>query len=242
METLIVIAVVGAFVAFFAFLIRHHRAWQEKQKRNVTRAADRARSLGWRFESQESGDIRWRMHGHSPGGKPWTLHYDLDAGSSSSNPRLVFTATGLPARGAELCTVHPKLGVALLSGAGRATIKFAGALVASFNKKHADNFTAFYHDAVQVEPRDPRLRKVVLFLCRDRTLCERVFDREVERLLLDWPKGSTPGISFAGHVELTYGSEGLVIKVAERDGALPVAEHLARLGGAIVDRLANRFQ
>ncbi len=63
-------------------------------------------------------------------------------------------------------TVHgaPQLGVALLSGAGRATIKFAGALVASFNKKHADNFTAFYHDAVQVEPRDPRLRKVVLFL------------------------------------------------------------------------------
>jgi len=207
---------------------------------SVARAARerRARDLGWRYDGTKDGDIRYRMFGTSPGGVAWELAYDSDHSSSSSQPKLVWTAATLKGEGLEL-HVGGRRQFEVLTGA---TLKkltwFASELFGRFSVL-VEDYNAFVQAARQAPGGSARFRQRFVVAAKDPQLAADMVDSQLERLILDWPPAMPKRFNPEQSVSAWLGREGLRVECRIDDPAMSVCEQLVRLGDCLADRLAG---
>jgi len=214
------------------------REARERQEKLAAQRPMRARARGWRYDDTAEGDIRYRLHGTSPGGRAWTIAYDSDHSSSSSRPKLVFRAPHAGRGGTQWRVSSRRAYESLSSGAGRMIL---GA-VASVLARHSAAFAAhraFMERAREIPAGSTRFRQRYVLYGVDPSAATLI-DGEVERLVLMWPK-LPPGAAIGDDaLTLSLNADGLDATLACEGPTFEAIEQLAALGERLLDRLPEQ--
>lgn len=214
------------------------REARERQEKLAAQRPMRARAKGWRYDDTAEGDIRYRLHGTSPGGRAWTIAYDSDHSSSTSRPKLVFRAPHAGRDGIQWRLSSRRAYESLSGGAGRAIL---GAL-ASVLARHSTTFAAhreFMQRAREIPAGSTRFRQRYVLYGVDSSAATLI-DGDVERLVLAWPKFASGSANGDDALTLSLDADSLDATLACDGPTFEVIEHLAALGERLLDRLPER--
>jgi len=232
------VLVIVALVAGFAVLVVKGMA-----KAKETRADEAltvhawARQRGWRVETPDSGDIRYRLHGQTAGGVAWTLAFDSDQSSSSSSPRLIWRAEGLKAARTELMIGSCRQWAGFSSGAAKLVFAGARRVLGSISTTVMD-MSEFVEQATVSPYGSPAFREKFVIASRSPSIA-RALPERIEGLLLRWPAETGPKFDPARSVTVWLNASGLQVDCRIDGPAPPVADHVVAIGTALADALRN---
>lgn len=222
-----------------AWLVHANR--QTRVPESVARAARerRARDLGWRYDGTHDGDIRYRMFGTSPAGLAWELKFDSDHSSSSSQPKLVWTAASLKGEGIEFHLGSRKTFEVLTGATLKKLTSFANSLFGRFSVS-VEDYDDFVQNARVAQGGSTRFRSRFVVATRRREHTLELLDARLEALLLDWPAPMPKRFAPEQDVCAWLDRNGLRVECRIDDPPMPVCEQVVRLGECLADRLAAR--
>jgi hypothetical protein len=129
-------------------------AWRKKEasrrasekSQNVRRAAF-AREMGWQYRFTSEADIKFHFNGVSAQGVAWEIYFDLDASSTTSAAKLVFTAKSLRAEHINLLIGDAYNFDTLKQGAGAKALGLAKLLLDRLSNGKIGEMVTFYDSA-----------------------------------------------------------------------------------------------
>ena len=216
------------------------RGGREREARRLEERQVQVEAKGWHLETVNETNIKFRIFGGSRADVGWEMSYDSDAGSTDAKPKLVWRAIELSAPRTEFWSTSAVHSRVLKSGAANMAMRLAGQIGSVLPRTGFLDRNELLSEGQVHTPRSAILREWFAVFCRDPARCARVFDAEVERLLLSFPASSYPKVQRTNLPEVQFGAAGLEIRVGNRDGQMPVIEHLAALGTAIAQRIQGR--
>jgi hypothetical protein len=241
MHTALVVAFVTVFVGLFVWIIvagrrqAADREALEQRERGVRER--RARDLGWRYDSVSDGDIRYRFEGATADGQRWSMKFDSDASSSSSSPKLVWTAAGVAASRLELMIDHRSQLEGLTTGTARKMIGAANFVLGRVVGASLQDLHAFAQDA-HVQVASPTKADSFAVAARDAGFARALLrDADLLRLLATWPSGLRKGLGASRAVSAKLDRDGLTVTLRVDAPPMAACEQLARLGEALAARL-----
>ncbi len=231
------------FVVIFASLIAYGYWWHNygdgKRQRELAIQDAKARASqvearGWRYEVPESGDIKYRIHGRTPGGLAWELYYDSDHSSSSSTPKLKFIVPELD-RPNWLWSINDRPTFDLVQKkAVKAVINGLAGAVSLFSDKMKAK-TAFFNDAKAQGAGSQTFRSRYVLVSAT-AKWNSLIDSEIERAILNWPpfKGSMTQHDNCLSAEMRPG--GMEVKLYVDGPSMEVIDHMVGLGERLADK------
>ncbi len=227
--------VVGALVmaGLVYLLVLGIRKAKEKRAEEALTIHAFAQQRGWRVETPDSGDVRYRLYGRSPDGVEWTLAFDSDQSSSSSSPKLTWRAEGLKAARTELMIGSRRQWAGF--GSAPAKAAFAGArwLLGGISHTVAD-LSDFFEQATVSPYGSPAFREQFVVAGRTPAVVRAVPER-LEGMLLRWPREAGPQFKPGRSVSIWLNSDGLEV-VSRIDAPPPaVVDHVVKIATALAD-------
>ena len=233
---LIVSAVIVGLIAYGYWWQNYGDGKRQRERANKD-AKDRAAhaaARGWRYEVPEAGDIKYRIHGRTPGGLAWELYYDSDHSSSLSTPKLKLLVAELGRQKwmwaindrPTFDVVQKKAVKAIISGiAGAASL---------FSDKMKEK-TAFFNNA-KAQNAGSRAFQTRYVLVSESARWNSLIDADVERAILHWPsyKGSMSRPDNCLSAEL--GPVGMEVKLYVDGPSMEVIDHIVALGERLADK------
>ena len=216
------------------------RGGREREARRLKERQVQVEAKGWHLETVNETNIKFRIFGGSRADVGWEMSYDSDSSSSYAKPKLVWRAVDLTAPRTEFWSTSAVHSRVLKSGAANMAMRLAGQIGSVLPRSGILDLNELLGEGKVHTPRNAKLREWFVVFCRDPARCARVFDAEVERLMLSFPASSIPRVQRTHLPTAQFGTAGLEIRVANRDGQMPVIEHLAALGTAIAQRIQGR--
>lgn len=231
----------AAVVVFFIGLIIYGRWWElhgggqirraAEERRKAERAAS-ARARGWQYEGAIDGtidgNIHYRIAGATADGTAWTIHYDSDHSSSSSTPKLIFSAPALSGDGyrwiihdKKTFDITQKTGVRIMVGG---LSKLVGAFSDSMKVKRD-----FYMNAIVVHAGSGEFCKRYVLAATDGRWSS-LLNSEIERLILNWPEFKQTMSLRDNCFSAELAPQGLCITLYCDAPEFAVIEQMAKLG------------
>jgi hypothetical protein len=228
--------IVVAVAAGLAYAImRANASMKRARAEEAVTVQAHARARGWRVETPDSGDIRYRLHGRTLEGVAWTLAFDSDQSSSSSSPKLVWRAEGLKAARTELMIGSRKQ----WAGFGLPATKrlFAGArwLLGGISATVMD-MGEFVEQATVSPYGSPAFCEHFVVAARTPAMARAVPER-LEGLLLRWPREAGSKFDAGRSVSIWFNAAGLEVNCKIDAPAPPVLDHVVAIGAALADAL-----
>ncbi len=234
LDNLALIIVVGVATLFVAVGIWSSIAWgkenaQRKQRESVQSAerAARARSLGWGYEASPEDDIKFRLRGTLDNGGPWQIHFDLDAGSSSSSPKLIFLAE-------QKRSARPRIFIgdetnykALSVGIGRKMLGTARMLLDGLSGGKLAEMVEFYDRATTRKEGDWIIAATEAHLLNAPGVVNAL------SLLQRWPDNMAGRKPDSKNVQAWQDKNGLRVELQGEYTDMAVCEHLQRIGSQL---------
>ena len=208
------------------------RTERERQEKLAAQRPGRARAKGWRFDGTHEGDIRYRIHGESPGRREWTMAYDSDHASSTPRPKLVFRAPHAGRGGMHWRLRSRKAHESMMGSAGRVMMGVMATMLAGRSSALAAH-REFMERAREIPAGSSRFRQRFVLFGVDPSAATLI-DAEIERLVLGWPR-SAPMTDDA--LNVTLHADRLELTLACEGPDFEVIEHLATLGESLLSRL-----
>jgi hypothetical protein len=215
--------------------------WQRRReaRRDVPLSearAQRARQLGWRYNGNYDGDIRYRFFGPGPQGRSWELRYDSDASSSASVPKIIWEITTLAALRKEFeissGKAFSRMQNPLAHGVSAGLGLLAQAVGASANQG-----LDFAREAQVQSVGSGRFRLKWKAIGRSARDVSCLLDAETEALLLNWPRAAETKFDPFRDVKVVRDDKGLRIEFKYDTSDVPLFEHVVKLGVALAARL-----
>lgn len=206
---------------------------RDRQEAESRRRAPRMQMNGWRYDDTHDGDIRYRLHGTSPGGIKWTVEYDSDHSSSSSSPRLRFRVDGSTCEDHEWELMDRWAFDLSRKGVAGAVIGGIAAIGSALSRDMARK-RDFFLGATARPLGSPALRERFVVIAASARY-DALIDAETEARILRWPEFK-PSMSKPDNC-LSAGlrPDGMEVKLYVDEPSVAVIEHLARLGEALAD-------
>lgn len=230
--------VVLAAMAGFVWLAHANRASRISEEAVRRTREQRARALGWRYDGTHDGDIRYRMFGTSPGGLAWELKFDSDHSSSSSQPKLVWTAASLKGDGTVFHLGSRKVFEVLTGATLKKLASFASSLFGQFSAS-VEDYNEFVQAARPAQGGSTRFRSRFVVAARPGELPADLIDGELERLILAWPAPMPRRFAPEQDVCAWLDRRGLRVECRIDGPSMRVCEQVVRLGERLGDRLAG---
>lgn len=233
---LIVFAIIVGLIAY-GYWWHNHGDGKRHRDRASQEAKDRAalvHARGWRYEVAESGDIKYRIFGRTPGGLAWEIYYDSDHSSSSSTAKLQFKVVELD-RQKWLWSVNDRPTYDIVQKkAVKAIITGIAGAVSMFSDKMKEK-TAFFNNA-KAQNAGSQAFQARYVLVSDSARWNSLIDAEVERAILHWPeyKGSMSRPDNCLSAEL--GPGGMEVKLYVDGPSIEVIDHVVALGERLADK------
>ncbi len=241
-NNLTVYLIVAAVAVFFIGLIIYGRWWEQhgggksRREKEIRRKEERvagSRARGWNYDCTIDGNIHYRIAGEVPGGQPWTIHYDTDQSSSSSTPKLIFTASTLGDVGYQWIIhdkktfdIAQKTGVRMIVGG---LSKLVGAFSDSTKVKRD-----FYLNAVIIASGSAEFRKRFVVAAME-PRWSSLLDREIEGLILNWPDFKQTMSARDNCCSAELAPHGLRVTLYCDAPEFAVIEQLAKLGQRLME-------
>lgn len=234
----IIIAVVGGLI--YAWWWSNHGGGKTRREQEEKRKAARAASIrarGWKYDGTIDGNIHYRISATTENGRTWKMFYDSDHSSSSSSPKLVFSAP-LTVKDGYAWFIHDrktweimqKTGVRVLVGG---LAKLAGAFSDGVKAKGD-----FYLDAQPIPAGSAEFRQRYVLVGQD-VRWASLIEPEIERRMLEWPDFKQSMSMRDNCFSAELGPEGLSIKLYADAPDLAVIDHMARLGQQMLEKAAT---
>jgi hypothetical protein len=238
---LIMTLLVLAFVAFFGYFFWWYRFGEGKRQRETAEKLQRergalVRARGWRYDDKADRDIRYRIHGRTEGGVAWQIHYDSDLSSSSSSPKLIFTADSFASRGYVWAICDRKTFDVVSSKMVRGVIGGIVAAVSLFSDKAAAS-SEFFSNAKDLDAGSRTFREHFVLLAQDGRW-KPLIDGEIERGVLNWPAFKQSMSMRDNCFSASLESQGLVVKLYADTPSFEVISHMAKLGQSLAEKTA----
>ncbi len=232
---------VAVFVAIVIWAIIWSRK-AETQRRAAESKEDQkrqalARETGWRYSFTPETDIKFRFSGASAGDTAWELHFDLDASSSSSVPKLVFLAKGLATEHTSLMIGDAAGYEAMKLAAGTKVFGAAKLLLDRLSKGKLGDMLDFYKTA-----QTHRFGTWIVATKGEASVNTSNWSPVIE-LLSRWPTSqsrqrSTPQAE--PKPDISRNADGLKIIVPISTPETAMVKHLERVGNAVCAVLEMR--
>lgn len=209
---------------------------EQEEKRKLARAAS-IRARGWQYDGAIDGNIHYRISGTTESGLAWRIVYDADQSSSSSSPKLIFSAPVAAQHGYAWFIHDRKTYDIMQKSAVRAVVgglaTMAGAFAASVKLKRD-----FYLNSQPISAGSAEFRQRYALVGNDLRWASLI-EPEIERRMLEWPafKQSMSMRDNCFCAEL--GPTGLSITLYADAPDLAVIEHMARLGQPLLEKTAR---
>jgi hypothetical protein len=233
---LIVVTIIVGLIAY-GYWWQNYGDGKRQRERADQEAKDReslVQERGWRYDVPESGDIKYRVHGRTPGGLAWELYYDSDHSSSSSTPKLKFLVAEL-GRQKWMWAINDRPTFDLVQKkAVKAIISGLAGAASLFSDKLKEK-TAFFNNA-KAQNAGSQAFQARYVLVSDSARWNSLIDAEVERAILHWPayKGSMSRVDNCVSAEL--GPVGMEVKLYVDGPSMEVIDHMVALGGRLADK------
>ncbi len=232
----IVVAVIAGLIAY-GYWWYHYGDGKQQRERALKDAADRAAHVaarGWRYEVPETGDIKYRIHGRTPGGLAWEVYYDSDHSSSSSTPKLKFTVAELDRQSwmwsindrPTFDLVQKKAVKALIGGLAGAVSLFTDKLKAK---------TAFYNEAKAQDAGSQAFRARYVLVATT-SKWNALIDAEIERAILNLPPFKASMTRADNCLSSEMGPGGMEVKLYVDGPSVEVIDHIVALGERLADK------
>lgn len=236
---ILIAGLVAAFIGYAWWWNQHGGGKEERERQELEsrRRGPRLQMNGWRYDDTHEGDIRYRVHGTSPGGLAWTLEYDSDHSSSSSSPRLIFRVEALSCGDHEwnlmdrwsFDLTRKGVGGALVGGLSA----IGGALSKAFARKRE-----FYLNAAERPVGSAALRGRFVLIAESARY-DNLIDAATESRILSWPEFKQSMSKRDNCLSAELGPEGLDVKLYADGPSVEVIEQMVRLGEALADASAQ---
>ncbi len=232
----------AAVSVFFIGLIIYGRWWElhgggkirraAEERRKTERAAS-ARARGWQYDGTIDGNVHYRITGASADGTAWTIHYDSDHSSSSSRPKLIFSAPALSGDGyrwiihdKKTFDITQKAGVRIMVGG---LTRLVGAFSDSMKIKRD-----FYLNAIVIHAGSDEFRKRYVLAATDGRWSS-LLSSEIERMILSWPDFKQTMSLRDNCFSAELAPQGLRITLYCDAPEFAVIEQMAKLGDRLVE-------
>ncbi len=234
----VIIGVIGAFI--YAWWWNRHGGGKTRREQEEKRKAARAASIrarGWNYDGTIDGNIHYCISGTTEGGLPWRITYDSDQSSSSSSPKLIFSAP-LKVKDGYAWFIHDRKTWDIMQKTGvRALVGGLAALAGAFSDG-AKVKRDFYLNAQLMPAGSAAFRERYVLVGND-VHWASLLDAEIERRMLEWPE-FTQSMSMRDNCfSAELGPDGLSIKLYADAPDLAVIDHMARLGQQVLEKSAT---
>jgi hypothetical protein len=231
-----VLTIIVGLIAY-GYWWNKHGGGKRQRERAEQEAKDRAayvEARGWHYEVPETGDIKYRIYGRSPGGLAWELYYDSDHSSSSSTPKLKFKVPELD-RQKWLWSINdrPTFDV-VQKKAVKAIISGIAGAVSMFSDKMKEK-TAFFNNA-KAQNAGSQAFQARYVLVSDSARWNSLIDADTEAAILRWPtyKGSMSRPDNCLSAE--FGPGGMEVQLYVDGPSREVVDQIIALGERLADR------
>lgn len=232
----IVILIIVGLVAY-GYWRQNYGDGKHQRERAIIDANGRAAhaaARGWRYEAPESGDIKYRIHGRSPGGLAWELYYDSDQSSSSPTPKIKFLVAEL-GRQKWMWAINDKPTFDVVQRkAVKAIISGLAGAARLFSDKLKEE-TAFFNNA-KAQNAGSQAFQARYVLVSDSARWNSLIDADIERDILHWPTYN--GSMGRPDNCLSAGMEpgGMQVKLYVDGPSMEVIDHIVALGERLADK------
>jgi hypothetical protein len=199
-----------------------------------------AKSKGWSYDGKRVGDVVYRFYGTTAQGHAWQLHYDSDAGSSSSVPMVHWAVQALASPRIEFEISDGKRFARHNSTLGRAMGRGADWLSQKLGN-HEATYVQFADQAVAQPVGSQALRDQWTLLARSPAQLIALIDATTQSLLLGWPTAQQVSFKPVDDVLITQDSKGQRIAMRYDACDLPLFEHVVKLGCALAQRFSKNI-
>lgn len=208
---------------------------EEESRQRAARAARR----DWRYDATPQGDIRYRLHGTTPGGCDWSLEYDSDHSSSSSSPRLVFRAPRA-GNGERAWAISDRGAHDMVrQGIGKVVIGGLAKLISLASNDMRDK-RDFFFAAAEVETGIAEWQQRYVLIAQPGRF-KRLVDRALARRILQWPAFKPTMSKKDNCFGAEAGPRGVQAHLYADGPSFEVIEHLVRIGEALADGTRSEF-
>ena len=208
---------------------KEHQRLHAEQNQESARAS-LAHKHGWHYAYPPDDDVKYRFRGVTAGGVAWTLHFDLDAASSTSAPKLVFVAGSLRTEKLSVLIGDAQSYDAITSSTGKKAMSVARSFLDGLSGGKLGAMADFYQTA--------QVQRVGDWVVASRGLQALQVQQllSLTTLLSHWPNQQGGGSVFhpPKHIELTRGNEGVTITLRTDNPSVEVIDHLAAVGLRVI--------